>query len=610
MRQVNARAATLLACVALLQSCGGGGGDDGEPGPDPVTRLTVSTTEISVEASPGDDFPRAQVNVTVTNPPEEGLFAGVLHTTNGVAGYDLSAVSQTQAVLSVFFLRPADIPNGTYEDELELHVCTDDRCNDEITGSPVTISTTYVVSGSRSASIDRSSIEFRTDTQDADFRTETVQLTIPEPPFGGAHIRAEMTRNAVLGVTQNGVSQTVTNLDIEFNSGRGLRPGVYDDTVTITVCYDNSCQRELDGSPFTITTRVTVDTGPEPGVDPLAVLSREALPHDVIDAEYSTTLDAVVMVSAWPVDALYVYDVDAASERQLILSRTPTAVSIAPDGVTAAIGHDHRVTVVDLAQVGQPGAPAPVLLDVNADVVDLVADGGGKVHALERFQSWQDIHTVDIATNTEQLSTGNQLYGGSRGRLHPSGEFLYTADVRGISSDDLQKWDLTGDPVAWLGATPFQERHAVCSDLWFSPDGATIYTACGNSFRSSPDPAQDMLYAGELQLWEPRDYDWLVRSLSHSAVTDEIALVEAVTDGCERIPAEAARCFTHLATYEGQFLNRQGVHAIGPVTVGERSYPQRGLFVFHDATGTRKILISKLDGMDDRGAEYYLSIVP
>ena len=239
---------------------------------------------------------------------------------------------------------------------------------------------------------------------------------------------------------------------------------------------------------------------------------------------------------------------------------------------------------------------------------DLVLDSRGKVHALERFESWQDIHTIDIATNVEQLSTGNQLYGGAVGRLHPSGDFIYTAGDA-TASDDLNKWDLTVDPVAWL-AEPltYQDRY-VCNNLWFRESGTRIYTACGNTFSASSDPQQDMTYAGQIDLSGDRDFDYLIRSLSQTDATVQIALVEAEQYGCEQIVPEAARCFTHLAYYDSEFLNRQAVFAISPIVVDDRSYPQRGLFVFHDAAGSRKILLSKLDALENPDAEYYLSVV-
>jgi len=612
MKLAVARSAFPLLMTALLQACGGGGGGN-NPGPGPAPRLSVDKTSITVSARPGDETPRGQVDVTVTDPPPEGLFIGARYTTNGIGSLDFTGSTATTGVLQIYFMAPASIPDGVHEDTIELHVCTDEACNNDISGSPVMIRTSYTIRGDRTASIDRTSIEFRTNTQDGNRPVETVQLTIPDQPFGGAFVETEVTSlgigSGIDSVQLEGVTQNLTNVQITMQNGSSLRPGIYDDIITISVYYDNSRARHLAGSPFTITSHVVNDAGPEPGVAPLQVLSRVSLPHDIVDAEYSAALDAVVMAAAWPDNALYVYDIDDGSERKQALSAAPAAVSVAPDGLTAAVGHDRQITVVDLTQAGLPGAPAPVLLDVSADVLDVVLDGHGKVHALERFAEWQDIHTVDIATNAEQLSTGMQLYGGSLGRLHPSGDFIYTADSRNISSDSLNKWDISASPVAWLAVSPTISTPPVCSSLWFREDGTTIYTACGNTFRATTDPDKDMRPVGKLDLSGDRDFDYRVLSLSQRDATGEIALVEAETDGCERVPLEAARCFTHVAYYESDTLGLIAVYAITPFVLGERAYPQRGLYVFHDAAGSRRVLLSKLDGTADRGAEFYLSLI-
>jgi hypothetical protein len=609
-----ARLGGIALSVLLLHACGGSGGDGsngggGNGGGGLVPRLSVNQTEVDVSAAPGDEAPRSVIVVTVTNPPNDPLYIGAQYSTSGISSLDFAGTSDSSGNLDIFFRAPAEVENGTYEDTIELHVCTDEACNDDIAGSPVTIRTSYVISSGIVAQIDRNSIAYRTDTQDSEYRKEIVRLTVDRLAAGGVYVQTREDSDSIIGVSGSGVFGTEQNLEIEFVSGGSLRPGIYEGSVTITVCYDSSCARQLDGSPFTVSTHVTIDTAAEPGVDVLEVASRTTLPHDVIDAEYSDTLDAVVMAGTYPGNALYVYDINSGATRQLPLSLAPTAVSVAPDGLTAAVGHDGRITVVDLAQVAQPGAPAPTLLDVSTDVVDLVLGGDGRVHALARPDTWHDIHTIDIATNTEQVSSGMSLYGGALGRLHPSGDFIYTAE-NGISSDNLQKWDVASGAVAWVADMPQHHENPVCGNLWFRDDGASIFTSCGNVFSASTDPAADMVHDGRLELFAPRAYDWLVKSLSHSAANGEIALIEAETNGCVHSVPEAGRCYTHLATYESSTLDRQSLRTVGPVTVGERSYPQRGLFVFHDGAGNRKIILSKLDVKADPHTEYYLSIVP
>jgi hypothetical protein len=283
-------------------------------------------------------------------------------------------------------------------------------------------------------------------------------------------------------------------------------------------------------------------------------------------------------------------------------------VSISPDGRTAAVGHEASITIVDLMVVGQPGAPAPVILDVGTDAGDFILDGNGYVHALPRLGGWQRIHTVQIATNTEQLSTGTQIHSGAHGRLHPSGDYLYTAASITIAPADIEKWDVRSGPAAWLYDSPYHGEYGMCGDLWFSEDGISIYTVCGDVFRASEVRAQDMVQSGALQL-SPSVIPFRIRSLSQSDSSNEIVLIEYDYYICDIAPS-AGQCYEHLVFYEDDFLDRQAVYGIGPVTINGSPYAQQGLFVFHDAVGTNKYLLSKLKGMPNPDAEYYLSVVP
>lgn len=610
MKLATVRGGAILWLTMLLLACGGGGGNGGgnNPGPGPAPRLSVDRKSITLVVRPGDATPHEQVGVSVANPPTGDLYVGAAYTTNGIESLDFTGTSASAGTLEVYFMPTASVPDGVYEDQIELHVCTDAACNDDIAGSPVTITTSYTIDNDRVAFIDRTSLEFHTDTQNPDRSLEVVQLTIPDQPFGGAWVEAEENGQGIDGIQIVDVTSNSKNINITLQAGSNLRPGIYDDTATISVYYDSSRSRHLTGSPFTVTSHVVVDAGAEPGLDPLQVQGRTVLSHDIVDAEYSKPLDAVVMVGTWPVNALYVFDINSGVERAQPLAAAPTAVSVAPDGLSAAVGHDGHISIVDLALAGLPGSSTPAFLGVAVNVVDLVLDGRGKVHALERFESTTYIHTVDIATGVEQLATGKQLYGGSLGRLHPSGDFIYSAD-RGVSSDQLNKWDLTVAPVTWVASSAFSSVHVVCGELWFREDGKAIYTACGNVFRSNVDPDLDMDFRAKLDLSGDKDFDFIIRSLSESDATNTVALVEGKTYDCEQVPPEAARCFTHLAYFDARTSDRRAIFAITPFVVGDLAYAQRGLFVFFDAAGNRKVLLSKLDGVPDPNAEYYLSIV-
>ena len=600
------RSGVLVLSVLLLQSCGGGDDDgDGGGGGGGSTRVTASNNSVEVTGSPGDAAPFASITLTVTNPPATGLTVQGNYSTLGIEEVYFYQSSATQAELQVIFKVPGALVADTYEDTIDLQVCKDEACNNEVGGSPLTIRTSYEVSGDDvSVSLDRTSLEVALDQRNQSTHEETIGLTLDRPVGSTVHVEYSADMDAIYQYSTNFYSDTAANLFVVFREGSSLPQGTDETLLTIRVCYEQTCARQLEGSPFTIPVKLTVGIGIEPGIDPLEVKSRTTLLHDVIDAEFSKALNRVVMVSSYPENALYVFDPVTLTETQQLLAKTPTAVSVGPDGLTAAVGHDALISVIDLQTVGQPSPPSPTTLNVSANVFDVVLDGRNRVHVMPREDQWESIRTVDIATNTEVVGTGS-LYAGARGRLHPQGDYLYTAN-NGLSPSDIEKWDITGDQAVILYDSPYHGDYEMCGNLWFEETGVTIYTACGNTFRSSTVQSQDMVYSGALALSESQYYWHLIRSLSQSAANNEIALIEYDFYNCE---ISSDPCYTHLALYESQFLNRQAVYSIGPFSVAGNSYAQEGLFVFHDAIGNDKYLISKLDGMPNPLAEYYLSVV-
>jgi hypothetical protein len=601
------RSGILVLSVLLLQSCGGGDdeGGDGGGGGGSGPRVTISDDDVDVEGSPGDAAPVAAVTLSVTNPPAEGLFVQGSFSTLGIDAVYVNPVSATQGELQIVFKVPGALIEDTYEDTIELQFCRDEACNREIGGSPLAVRTTYQVSGDDVVvSLDRLSLDVALDRRNESTHEETIGLTLDRPVTGTVHVEYSASMNSIYQYSTLFYSDTAANLFVVFTEGSSLPEGTEEGVLTIRVCYEPTCRRQLAGSPFTVPIKVTVGVGVEAGLDPLEVKSRIALPHDVVDAEFSKALNQVVIVSSYPVNALYLFDPVAGTETQQLLAKTPTAVSIAPDGLTAAVGHDALISVIDLQAVGQPSPPVPTTLNVSTDVFDLVLDGRNRVHALPRTDQWESVHTVDVATNTEVVGTGS-LYAGARGRLHPQGDFLYTAN-NGLSPSDIEKWDVTGDQAVVLYDSPYHGDYEMCGNLWFEETGITIYTACGNTFRSSSVQAQDMVYSGALELSEAQFGRDLIRSLSQSAAQNEIALIEYDFYNCE-ISSEP--CYTHLALYESLFLNREAVYSIGPFAVAGDSYAQEGLYVFHASIGTDKYMISKLDGMPNPLAEFYLSVI-
>ena len=601
------------ALALLLQACGGGGsGDNGggnNGGGDPDPRLTVGDTTLSVSASPGDLAPQSSFSLTITDVPDEGLTLRAGFSDSGIESIGFMQVDESSGQINVQFRNPGSLVNAVYNDQILVQVCPDEDCLSEIDGSPVTVTTDYSVSGEgpTTVSFDRDALQFTIEALDSRIHSDQFHATLDVVPEAGTFWFFENSSHAILDVEMSRPSTSEAVFTVAVTPTEQLGPGIYDDTVDIRVCYDLSCVRQVRGSPFTLTSNVIAGIGPEPGYEQLVVESRTALPHDILDAAFSQSLRQVVTISGAPANALYTYDVATGTERQQLLAHAPADLSLAPDGLTAAVAHDGHITIVDLAALSQPSPPAPVLLDVSIDVVDVVLDGAGHVHAFERFNTWGSIHSVEIATNTESTSVGPQISSGSRARLHPSGDFLYTVPSS-YDSGEIGKWDITPGHAEWLRDSDFLGAYGTCGDLWMRENGSQFYTTCGHVFAASDVAAEDMVYTGSLRVSDPSGQDFEISSVSHSAALNEVAMVEYDPYYCAE-GHDLAPCYSHLGLFNPNTLKRRIVYSVPPVTVDDVAYRQMGLFVFHDAGSEKKILLSRLRDMEDPAREYYLSFV-
>lgn len=592
-----------LATFVVLAACGGGGDSS------PDTRISADRSSITVTSAPVESGPTEIVRLQIANLPGDGLYGGADTTRNGVMDVQIYDTGETTAELAVRFRPGVELAEGTYTDTVTVDVCHDDACARPVAGSPLRITTRYTIAANSTVRIDRNDLSASATTVDAVAPVASVMLTTGgASPASALHVEVTTAPGPTYftTATKPGADPTTVRLDFQFTAPSTLPAGRFEQTATLRVCYDRACRREVTGSPQQVLVQYTVRQGApiEPGVAPLVVSSRTALAHDVVDAEFSRALNAVVIVSSWPAPALQVVDAVSGQTRTLALNRLPVAVSVSPDGLSAAVGHDALVTHVDLATVGT-ATPSVRTLNLSAVTGDLVLDGRGHVFVFPRVDQWVSVHSIDVATNTETLRYGP--YAGTRARLHPSGTRLYAAN-NGLSPDDIENYDISTGVATRVADSPYHGDYPMCGDVWPSEDGQLLYTACGRAFRASALSTSDMVYAGALSLSPSTYYGWRIISLSHRQASREIALIERPWYECT-VMSGGAQCFSHLAIYESEFLNRQAVYSLPPVEVAEQAYPQQGLFVFHRADGV-KVLISRLTGMPNPAAEYHLSLVP
>jgi hypothetical protein len=247
-----------------------------------------------------------------------------------------------------------------------------------------------------------------------------------------------------------------------------------------------------------------------------ATVERQLLSYVLVDAEYSAALDRYIIASDVP-PRLHIHDPSNGTESVVTLAESPLQVSLAPDGLRAAVAYDSKVAIVDL-QTQTITATYPISIEIH----DIVFGADNRVHCFIRGFTFAAIRTLDVATGNLVDSTGREVYGYTNARLHPSGTKVYGATTA-LSPADIERYDVSSSPVTYTRDSPYHGDYAMGGNVWFTDDGSTIMTPSGNLFYASDNPTIDMTYRGTLGL---DSYAWI----THSAALDRFASLNTEYD--------------------------------------------------------------------------------
>src|SRR5882757_3279014 len=141
------RSYLLILSCGWLSACGGGGGNSGGITTPPSPASLTVPASVSVSASTADSAaPAAQVKATVANAGATSYYFAQTFTSNGLASIDSPAAGST-GTFALNFKAPSSLAPGTYNDTLTIEACEDSACQQQIQGSPTTVTVQYVVSG-------------------------------------------------------------------------------------------------------------------------------------------------------------------------------------------------------------------------------------------------------------------------------------------------------------------------------------------------------------------------------------------------------------------------------------------------------------------------------
>ena len=387
----------------------------------------------------------------------------------------------------------------------------------------------------------------------------------------------------------------MVNVDFGYVDGKEL--GRHVQKYTLSACFDYDCTWHLEGSPLEIEVIYEITMFPD-SIEEVEADTRIENDYNIVDAEYSDKLDVVVIASSEPDNALYVYDLADKTEHKIPLNVTPTSVSVANAGNSnkVAVGHDAYVTWVELKEDALSQSSSK-MLTATTDIFDLTATEDA-VYAVSDNYSWEGLHRIDVMDNSTTVSNSS---GQSRIKLHPGLKSVYLTD-NGSSSYGLEKVDITSVPPSVSADSPYYGDYPVCGDLWISNKGDRIYTACGNTFRSSDDISVDMTYSGRISTTQIDDYGVArIQSLAESPSSNEIVLIEdgaMYGDSCNAEYYLSGRCFYFLGLYTKDYMNNVERLGFTGNEVEGVSYYDKPEFVFYDESGEDIVVIGNIIGSE------------
>ncbi len=206
------------------------------------------------------------------------------------------------------------------------------------------------------------------------------------------------------------------------------------------------------------------------------------LPFIPLDAEYSRALDRVVMIGQFP-HQLYVYDPATGDSVAVPLSRVPTALSLSPDGLTAVVGHEALISIVQL----QTPVVSSTRSITGTTAFDIVHGGNGYAYVFPSATS-RAIQNVPLAGGPITAGSDTIEY---RAQLVPGTLTMYAAPT---FYDGIFRIDIVANSATVTRAVSSDS----CDELWISDDGQRIFTRCGTVYSISDDAASDMLLQGPI----------------------------------------------------------------------------------------------------------------
>jgi uncharacterized protein (TIGR03437 family) len=282
---------------------------------------------------------------------------------------------------------------------------------------------------------------------------------------------------------------------------------------------------------------------------------------NTVDAAYSAALDKMIVVSTVP-DELHIYDPVSTMDSFIPLIMPPLAVSVAPDGLHAAVGHDGWISYVDLK-----AQTVLQVFQIVTDVHHVLAAGNGYIYAFPQ-RDWSPIYSLEMANGN--VTATSAIYEGRIPQLEPNGKYFYLGGDGWFS-----KWDITNGVAVSIEDSPGSEN--VGNNFWLFQDGSELIAGTGMVYATSDVPAQDMQYTGTY----PN-----ISSITWAANASEVHST-AIVPGS---PGD-----TQALLFGDAYLDAVGAVALPQFPAGGNNFAGHGLFAFWNSGANALYVLERAD---------------
>ncbi|KIC03949.1 hypothetical protein OA88_00425 [Flavobacterium sp. JRM] len=311
---------------------------------------------------------------------------------------------------------------------------------------------------------------------------------------------------------------------------------------------------------------------------------KHILKTNVIDAEYSKKKNVLVYISSNPSE-INIFDSNSATIESIPLAYEPTCISISQDGETAVVGHDGHITYMNLSTKSIINT-----YNVSCTVLDIVLGNNKWAYVFPKEGQWTYIRSVDLnlsSDNESPRSIYNQISAGTKGRLHPSGKYIYTQSP--TSRAIIEKFNIQNGNINDTYQSRYDEDdYARSPNVWFSEDGIRIFSNTKTVLKTSEIQSLDMVYNGKINPEKGSYIQWL----DYSSKKNNLYLI--FSDGNFWSQIKSPYIYTYNAS-NLTFINKLELekYHIASDKEGGTFYDAEPFFVFSNSNGTGLVVITK-----------------